>query len=85
MLTKAEAAQVAQMAHDGLARAIRPVHSPWDGDTLFVLSTGAMTIEQPALVVGALAAEAVARAIVRAVTQATGLPGFPSASDLGRG
>jgi L-aminopeptidase/D-esterase-like protein len=83
-LTKTEAAKVAQMAHDGLARAIRPVHSPWDGDTLFALSTEAKTIEQPALVVGALAAEAVARAVVRAVTQATGLPGFPSASDLGR-
>jgi len=85
VLTKAEATKVAQMAHDGLARAIRPVHSPWDGDTLFALSTGGMTIEQPAMVVGTLGAEAVARAVVRAVTSATGLPGFPSASDLGRG
>jgi L-aminopeptidase/D-esterase-like protein len=83
-LTKAEATKVAQMAHDGLARAIRPVHTPWDGDTLFALSTGALKIDQPSLVVGVLAAEAVARAVVRAVTTAAGLPGLPSASDLGR-
>jgi L-aminopeptidase/D-esterase-like protein len=43
-----------------------------------------MTIDQAALVVGALAAEVVARAVVRAVTTAKGLPGFPSASDLAR-
>ena len=81
-LTKAEATKVAQMAHDGLARAIRPVHTPWDGDTLFALATGAVRFEQPALQVGTLAAEAVARAVVRAVTTAAGLPGLPSASDL---
>jgi len=83
-LTKAEATKVAQGAHDGLARSIRPVHTPWDGDTLFALSTGAITLEQASLVVGVLAAEAVARAVVRAVTMAKGLPGFPSASELGR-
>jgi L-aminopeptidase/D-esterase-like protein len=83
-LTKAEATKTAQMAHDGLARTIRPAHVPWDGDTLFALSTGAVTIEQPSLVVGALAAEAVAGAVLRAVTTATGLPGYPSTSDLAR-
>ncbi len=81
-LTKAEATKVAQMAHDGLARAIRPVHTPWDGDTLFALSTGAVRLDAPALLVGTLAAEAVARAVVRAVMKAKGLPGLPSASDL---
>jgi L-aminopeptidase/D-esterase-like protein len=84
-LTKAEATKVAQMAHDGLARAVRPVHTPWDGDTLFAVSTGGMELDQPALLVGVLAAEAVAKAIVRAVTMATGLPGLPAASDLARG
>lgn len=83
-LTKAEATKIAQMAHDGLARSIRPVHSPWDGDTLFALSTATTKVDQATLVVGALAAEAVARAVVRAVTTATGLPGYPSASDLAR-
>ncbi len=82
-LTKAEARKVAQMAHDGLARAIRPVHTPWDGDTLFALSTGAVATEgEAAMLVGALAAEAVARAVVRAVETATGLPGLPSATEF---
>jgi L-aminopeptidase/D-esterase-like protein len=83
-LTKAEATKVAQMAHDGLARTIRPAHAPWDGDTLFALSTGTATVDQACFVVGALASEAVARAVLRAVTAASGLPGFPSVSDLAR-
>ena len=64
-LTKAQARKVAAMAHDGFARAIRPVHTMFDGDTIFALSTG----QQPADVtsVGVLAAEVVALAIVRAV------------------
>ena len=82
-LSQAEATKVAQMAHDGLARAIRPVHTPWDGDTLFALSTGKVEVAQPALLVGAVAAEVVARAVVRAVRAATGLPGWPSATELG--
>jgi L-aminopeptidase/D-esterase-like protein len=81
-LTKTQATRIAQMAHDGLARSISPVHTPFDGDTLFVLSTG--TSKQPADVttIGALAAEAVADAVLRAVGKATGLAGFPSVRDL---
>jgi L-aminopeptidase/D-esterase-like protein len=80
-LTKAEARKVAQMAHDGLARALSPAHLPSDGDTLFALATAS---RGPADVgtVGALAAEAVADAIVRAVRAARGLPGLPAAGDL---
>jgi L-aminopeptidase/D-esterase-like protein len=81
-LTKPQATKVAQMAQDGLARAVEPVHTPWDGDTLFVLATGAAPSD--ATVVGALAAEAVARAVVRAVLTARGVLGIPSASELGR-
>jgi len=84
-LSKAEATKVAQMAHDGLARAIRPVHTPWDGDALFALSLGQVTLDQATLLAGTLAAEVVARAVVRAVTMAKGLPGYPSASDLAGG
>lgn len=80
-LDKAQATKVAQMAHDGLARAIRPVHTPWDGDTIFALSTGELPVADAPLVVGALAAEVVAQAVVRAVRTARGLPGLPSASD----
>jgi L-aminopeptidase/D-esterase-like protein len=83
-LSKAEATRVARMAHNGVARTVRPVFTPWDGDTLFALSTGEKTVAQPTLVAGAVAAEAVARAVVRAVQMATGLPGLPSARELGR-
>jgi L-aminopeptidase/D-esterase-like protein len=81
-LTKAEATKVAQMAHDGYARAISPVHSPADGDTVFALATGTLAGEANLGIVGALAAEAMADAIVRAATQATGLPGIPAVRDL---
>jgi L-aminopeptidase/D-esterase-like protein len=81
-LTKAEARKVAQMAHDGLARAIRPVHTPWDGDTVFALSTRALEWPSAPLVAGALAADVLARAVVRAVRLARGAPGFPAVRDL---
>jgi L-aminopeptidase/D-esterase-like protein len=82
-LTKAQATKVAQMAHDGFARAIVPAHTPGDGDTIFALATGKRTGEANVSLIGALAAEAIADAVVRAARQATGLPGIPSARDLG--
>ena len=82
VLTKVEATTVAQMALDGYARAISPVHTPGDGDTIFALATGTLAGEGNAGLVGALAAEVMADAIVRAATQATGLPGIPAARDL---
>lgn len=81
-LTKTQATKVAQMAHDGLARAISPVHTPADGDTIFALATGAHQGNVELLAVGALAAEAMADAIVRAVHAATGIPEYPAAKDL---
>jgi len=78
-LTKAQAAKVAQMAHDGLARTINPVHTPYDGDTLFALATGKNSAKADLILIGAMAAEAVAAAVIRAVTQAESIPGFPSA------
>lgn len=88
VLTKPEATMVARMAHDGLARAVWPAHTPWDGDTLFVLATGeasdgARSPEAELIEVGALAADAVAEAIVRAVRAAESLTGLPAAGDLG--
>jgi L-aminopeptidase/D-esterase-like protein len=64
-LTKEGINKVAQMAHDGLARAVRPAHTPFDGDTLFALATGQKHADVN--LVGAFAAEVVAEAIVRAV------------------
>ncbi|MFZ5819661.1 MAG: P1 family peptidase [Chloroflexota bacterium] len=76
-LTKAQATKVAQMAHDGLARTVRPAHTMLDGDTIFALSTGEKKADPST--VGALAAEAMAQAILRAVQMAApagGLPGL---------
>jgi L-aminopeptidase/D-esterase-like protein len=67
-LTKEGANKVAQMAHDGLARAVRPAHTLFDGDTLFALATGQK--QGDVNLVGAFAAEVVAEAIVRAVKTA---------------
>ena len=67
VLSTAEATRVAEMAHDGMARAIRPSHTMFDGDTLFALATGAHT-GSSVNTVGILAAEVVAEAIVNAVT-----------------
>jgi L-aminopeptidase/D-esterase-like protein len=82
VLTKAQAKKVAQMAHDGLARAINPVHTAADGDTIFALATGKTGKAGNVTLIGALAAEAMSRAIVRAVRAAKGLPALPSAADL---
>jgi L-aminopeptidase/D-esterase-like protein len=79
-LTKDEANQVAQMAHDGLARAVRPAHTLFDGDTIFALSTGEKNVDVN--IVGAYAAEAMAQAIVRAVLQAKAAGGLPAAADF---
>ena len=67
-LTKVEATKVAQMAHDGLARCIRPAHTMLDGDTIFALSTGKK--KSDVTTIGAFAAEAMAQAILRAVKMA---------------
>ncbi len=81
-LTKTQAAKVAQMAHDGLARAIVPAHTPSDGDTIFALALGNFEGEVSLSVVGALAAEAVSDAILSAIDNAESIPGFPAARDL---
>jgi len=81
-LTKDQANRMALMADDGFARAIVPSHTNGDGDTVFALATGRWNGDADVTLVGALAAEAMADAIVRAATQATGLPGLPAVRDL---
>jgi L-aminopeptidase/D-esterase-like protein len=86
-LTKAQANKLASMAHDGLARSINPVHTQTDGDTLFALATGGRGLPGNLTVLGALAAEVTARAVLNAARAARGLaePALPSASELGLG
>ena len=84
-LTKPEATKVAQMAQDGLARTIYPAHTPSDGDTVFSLAVGTFSGSASVSTIGALAADVMAEAIVRAVRAATGLPGLPAAGDISAG
>ena len=80
-LTKAQARRLAIMAQDGMARALRPVHTPLDGDMVFAAATGARPLADPVIALaelGALAADVVARAIARGVYEARALP-FPGA------
>ncbi len=89
VLTKAQATKIAQMAHDGMARAIRPAHTMFDGDTLFCLATGTRPLpateglfaapQARALSeLGHAAADCVARAVIHAVLSARGMPGQPA-------
>ncbi len=82
-LTKEQASRVALMADDGLARAINPSHTVGDGDTVFALATGRWSGEVNVSLIGAVAAEAMSEAIVRAVSKAESLAGVPSARELG--
>ena len=81
-LTKAQTHRMALMADDGFARAIFPSHTQGDGDTVFALATGRWNGEADITQIGALAADVMARAIVRAATEATGLPNIPAVRDL---
>ncbi|MFG0212602.1 P1 family peptidase [Brevibacillus porteri] len=75
-LSKAEANKVAQMAHDGLARTIRPIHTMYDGDTIFAVATGG--VEASVDLVGALSADVLAEAVIQAVKHAEEAGGLPS-------
>ena len=87
VLTKAQANKMAQMAHDGLARTINPVHTMTDGDTIFALATGSSGKPAHMTLLGSLGAEVMAVAVLRAVRMATrlqgaGLPDLPAAADI---
>jgi len=72
--------KVCQLAHDGFARSIWPVHTMWDGDTVFAISEGNLSADVS--LVGIMAAEAVSMAIERAVQKASSLLGIPALCDL---
>lgn len=81
-LTKSQATKLASMAQNGYARAMRPAHSMFDGDTIFTMATG--KVEADLSVLGLLAARVMERAVISAVTRATPLHGFKSYSDLSK-
>lgn len=81
--SKAQMNKIASMAHNGYARAIRPVHTTADGDSIYGLSVGRETADLN--VVGTLAAYAMGKAVGRAARAARGMHGYPSAFDLSKG
>ncbi|MBQ6346653.1 MAG: P1 family peptidase [Clostridia bacterium] len=78
---KAQLCKIAGMAHDGYARSINPVHTSADGDSIYAVSIGDVAVDQD--LVGAVSAEVVSEAIIRAVENAEGAYGFPALRDLG--
>jgi L-aminopeptidase/D-esterase-like protein len=78
--SKAEATKLASMAQNGYARTIHPAHTMYDGDTIFAMATGQVTADLST--VGFLAAHVMERAVISAITSATGLCGIPSWQDL---
>ncbi|HRA62071.1 MAG TPA: P1 family peptidase, partial [Burkholderiaceae bacterium] len=86
VLTKAQAHRLAQVAHDGLARAINPVHTMSDGDTMFAMGTGKSGQPAAMMQLATLAAEVTSRAVVRAILAARGISigtqHWPAAGDL---
>lgn len=81
-LNKVQANKIAQMAHDGLARTINPIHTTGDGDAIFAIATGKSARPANVTLIGALAAEAMAQAVVRAVRAAGSVADLPSAADV---
>lgn len=80
ILTKAEANKVSQMAHNGFARTINPVHTMVDGDTIFTMATN--KIEEDINLIGTLAAEVMAQAIINGIVFAEGAEGLKSFKDI---
>ncbi len=81
-LTKAQANRLATVAHDGIALAVRPAHTPHDGDTVFALATGGIDAPEEFTRLCALTPTVVARAIVSAIVNAESLHGFPSYREI---
>ena len=79
--SKVESTKVAMMAHDGFARAINPIHTMTDGDTIFCMATGG--VKSDPTTVGAIAAEVMAQAIVNAVKNAKSAYGIPGYQEIG--
>lgn len=78
---KSALCKIAGMCHDGYARSIRPVHTSFDGDSIYAVSAGELEADQE--VVGTIAADVISEAILKAVTGAKSAYGFPCSSDLG--
>jgi L-aminopeptidase/D-esterase-like protein len=84
VFNKTEMSKIAQMASAGLARSVNPIFTTGDGDAVFAISTGTASSRAEHGAIGAIAAEALSEAIIRAVISAEGIPGLPGYRDLAR-
>ena len=82
ILDKSQLNRIAKMAHDGYARSMRPSHTLYDGDTIFVISTNTIDVKPPTNLVGTLAAQVIEKAVINGVKSAQSLSGYKSFNDL---
>ena len=81
-LTKAQCKKISQMSHDGYAKAIFPIHTPHDGDTIFTMSTGEIEVESDLTLLGSLATEVVEKSIINAIKNAKSIQNIVSYKEL---
>ena len=81
-LTKAQCKKISQMAHDGYAKSIFPIHTPHDGDAIFTMSTGKMQVDSDITLLGSLAAEVVEKSIINAIKNAENIKNIISYNEL---
>ncbi|SFJ69849.1 putative aminopeptidase [Terrisporobacter petrolearius] len=81
-LTKAQCKKISQMAHDGYAKSIFPIHTPHDGDAIFTMSTGKMQVDSDITLLGSLAAEVVEKSIINAIKNAKNIKNIISYNEL---
>ena len=81
-LDKAQCKKISQMAHDGYARAIFPIHTPHDGDTIFTMATGEIETGSDLTLIGSIAVEVMEKSILNAVKNAKQIKGIPSYNEL---
>lgn len=81
-LTKAQCKKISQMAHDGYAKSIFPIHTPHDGDAIFTMSTGKIQVDSDITLLGSLAAEVVEKSIINAIKNAENIKNIISYNEL---
>lgn len=84
-LTKAQCKKISQMAHDGYAKAIFPIHTPHDGDTIFTMATGEIEVEADLTLLGSIATEVVEKSIINAIKKSETIQNIVSYKELQEG
>lgn len=83
-LTKAQCKKISQMAHDGYAKSIFPIHTPHDGDTIFTMATGEIDVDNDVTLLGSLATEVVQESIIKAIKNAQSVKNIISYNELNK-